>query len=97
MSAGPSPQGSVSPCPAPSAQWRLASPETERRVKTVGCDDTESNSFTPKKCFKTVREVKLVPECKQVTKQVCDSKWEINAQGEKVFASNENCRDLGEM
>ena len=32
-----------------------------------------------------------MPECKQV----CDSKakWEINAQGEKVFASNENCRD----
>ena len=40
-----------------------------------------------------MREVKQVPECKQVTKQVCDSKWEINAQGEKVFASNENCRD----
>ena len=44
-------------------------------------------SFTPKKCvadgFKTLREVKQVPECKQVTKQVCDSKREINAQGEK--------------
>ena len=34
-----------------------------------------------------------MPECKQVTKQVSDSKWEINAQGEKVLASNKNCRD----
>ena len=34
-----------------------------------------------------------MPECKQVTKQVSDSKWEINAQGQKVFVSNENCKD----
>ena len=26
-----------------------------------------------------------MPECHEVTKQVCDSKWEINAQGEKVW------------
>ena len=60
------------------AAWRLASPATERRVKTVGCDETESKSFTTKKCvpdgFKTLRLVKQVPECNQVTKQVCDSK-----------------------
>ena len=87
----------MSNCPAPSAPWRLATPATERRVKTVRCDETEVKSFTPKKCvaegFKTLREVKQVPECKQVTKQVCDSKWEINGQGDKVFADNENCRD----
>ena len=69
----------------------------EKSVETVRCDETEVKSFTPKKCvpdgFKTLREVKQVPECHEVTKQVCDSKWEINAQGEKVFASNENCRD----
>ena len=63
-SAGPSPRGSVSPCPAPSAAWRLASPATERRVKTVGCDETESKSLTPKKFFKTMKEVKQVPKCK---------------------------------
>ena len=45
-------------------------PKSQRRVKTVGCDETESNSFTPKKCFKTMREVKLVPECKQVNMRV---------------------------
>ena len=42
---------------------------TERRVKTVWCDETESKSFTPKKCFKTMREVKQVPKCKQVLAQ----------------------------
>ena len=46
----------------------------EKSVETVRCDETEVKSFTLKKCvpdgFKTLREVKQVPECKQVTKQV---------------------------
>ena len=71
--------------------------DTQKREETVRCDETQTNTFTPKKCvpngFKTLIEIKQVPECKNVTKQVCDSKWEITAEGQKVFASNENCRD----
>jgi len=71
--------------------------EIEKWDETVRCDETQRNTFTPKKCvpdgFKTLREVKQVPECRNVTKQVCDSKWEVNAEGQKVFASKENCRD----
>ena len=63
---------------------------------TVRCDRTEERSFTPKKCvpngYKTISEVKKVPHCKNVTKDVCDSKWIIDASGNKVFADNVNCR-----
>ena len=71
--------------------------DNKKWEETVRCDETQSNTFTPKKCvpsgFRTLKEIKQVPECRNVTKQVCDSKWEINAEGQKVFASNENCRD----
>ena len=68
--------------------------DTNKWEETVRCDEVQTNTFTPKKCLqngvKTLREVKKVPECRNVTRQVCDSKWEITAEGEKVFASNEN-------
>ena len=71
--------------------------DNKKWEETVRCDETQTNTFTPMKCapngFKTLTEIKQVPECRNVTKQVCDSKWEINAEGQKVFASNENCRD----
>ena len=71
--------------------------DNKKWEETVRCDETQSNTFTPKKCvpsgFRTLKEIKQVPECRNVTKQVCGSKWEINAEGQKVFASNENCRD----
>ena len=71
--------------------------DNKKWEETVRCDETQSHTFTPRKCVpdgsKTLKEIKQVPECRNVTKQVCDSKWEINAEGQKVFASNENCRD----
>ena len=64
---------------------------------TVRCDRTEEKSFTPKKCvpngYETISEVKKVPQCKNVTKEVCDSKWIINDTGKKVFANNVNCKE----
>ena len=63
---------------------------------TVSGDRTEEKNFTPKKClpngYETISEVKKVPDCKNVTKEVCDSKWVIDASGKKVFANNVNCR-----
>ena len=35
-----------------------------------------------------------MPVCVNVTKQQCDSKWEINVEGEKIWVANENCRDV---
>ena len=35
-----------------------------------------------------------MPVCVNVTKQQCDTKWVIKYDGEKVWAGNENCRDV---
>ena len=37
--------------------------------------------------------IKLEPRCRNVTKQDCVTKWELNSQGRKVWAGNEECRD----
>ena len=37
--------------------------------------------------------IKLEPRCRNVTKQDCVTKWELNAQGRKVWAGNEECRE----
>merc|ERR1712176_1409544 len=39
-------------------------------------------------------EKKMMPQCETVTKEQCDSKWVINAEGEKVWAGNENCKNV---
>ena len=72
--------------------------DTQVREEMVRCDETQTNTFTPRKCVPdgsqtVLRETKQVPQCRNVTQQVCDSRWEINQYGQKVFASNENCRD----
>ena len=36
----------------------------------------------------------MMPQCKNVTKEQCDSKWVINKDGEKVWAGNENCKNV---
>ena len=35
-----------------------------------------------------------MPVCKNVTKQQCDTKWVINELNEKVWAGNENCKEV---
>merc|ERR1712242_208188 len=70
---------------------------TDKFGQTVRCDTTERIPFTPKSSFENgfqiLQEIKKKPECKNVTKTVCDSKWEIDATGEKVWAGNQNCRE----
>jgi len=59
-------------------------------------DSVDSFTFTTKKCvedgFKTLNENHKVPVCRNVTREQCDSKWVLNAVGEKVWAGNENCQ-----
>merc|ERR1711957_1144098 len=61
-------------------------------------DITVTESFIPKKCFQnelhSFEEVKKKAVCENITKSICDSKWEINEAGEKVWAGDENCRDV---
>ena len=61
------------------------------------CDTAEERSYTPWDCkvdqIKLLNETKQMPVCETVTKQVCDSKWVVTAEGEKVWDGNENCRN----
>ncbi len=64
-------------------------------VKTFHDDAIEKQTFTGKDCFEdgfeVLNENHKTPECKNVTREQCDSKWVLNAAGEKVWAGNENC------
>merc|ERR1712037_982167 len=42
----------------------------------------------------TLIEYQQKPVCTTVTKEQCDSKWVVNEFGEKVWAGNENCKDV---
>ena len=62
-------------------------------------DATTTQTFTKQTCAvadekQTITEVKQMPVCTNVTKEQCDSKWVINGAGEKVWAGNENCREV---
>ena len=61
------------------------------------CDTSEDKQFTPKTCqtgdVQLLTETKKMPVCETVTKEVCDSKWIFNADGEKVWGGNENCKN----
>jgi len=66
-------------------------------TQIVADDLIENESFFQQHCWpviKVVKEIKKVPHCEYVSKQQCDSKWEINEFGEKVFKSNENCHPV---
>ena len=61
------------------------------------CDTSEEREFTPQTCqpgpVQLLTEIKKMPVCETVTKEVCDSKWVINQAGEKVWGGNENCKE----
>ena len=60
-------------------------------------DKLVNDLFTPQECAevkKIVTEIKKAPHCEMITKEQCDTKWVVNEFGEKVFATNENCRNV---
>ena len=76
-------------------------PECENipTTKLVRDDGLQDEYFSQQICSisnekKVITEVKKMPVCRTVTKQQCDSKWVVNEQGEKVWAGNENCKDV---
>jgi len=72
--------------------------DAEVRQELVRCDTTERKILETKKCnkdgFQILKEIKKKPHCEPITKKQCDSKWEIDEHGEKVFEGNDNCRDV---
>ena len=67
-------------------------------AQVVHDDSVQQSSFVAKTCVEsgteTLNEHHKTPECKNVTREHCDSKWVLNAEGEKVWAGNENCQLL---
>ena len=72
--------------------------ETSSSTSTQRCDTTEQLQFQPQQCNQdstaTIEETKQMPDCRTEIKQQCDSRWEINAAGEKVWAGDFNCQDV---
>ena len=72
--------------------------EDKSTTKQVRDDSLRDESFTQQLCAingkKVISEVKKMPVCKTVSKQQCDSKWVVNEQGEKVWAGNDNCKEV---
>merc|ERR1712037_780273 len=61
-------------------------------------DASNTNTFVGKECHETgsqaLFETHQKPVCETVEKEQCDSKWVINEFGEKVWAGNENCKQV---
>ena len=73
--------------------------EETKKTQVVREDNLENRYFTEKVCepgpIEVLEEIKQMPVCETVTKQQCDSKWEVDPlTGEKVWAGNENCREV---
>merc|ERR1719319_333397 len=71
--------------------------QNEAENNTLRCDTTVTKHLTVKDCvqdrFETLQKIQKTPECKNVTKVNCDSRWINNEDGQKVFDKNQNCRD----
>ena len=68
-------------------------------VTTVRDDEIGHEQFYGQECVESKRkevisEVKKMPVCHNVTKQQCDTKWVVTPEGEKVWAGNENCKNV---
>ena len=53
--------------------------------------------FVEKTCnqgTKTVPHIKMVPQCKNVTKQNCVTLWERDEQGNQIWAGKEGCEPV---
>jgi len=54
-------------------------------------------SFAPQECVTNRKEIphtKMLPECKNVTKQNCVTLWETDSYGKQVWAGNEACEPV---
>lgn len=52
------------------------------------------NSKTCTESTEIVQHTKTAPDCRNVTRQNCITKWEIDSNGKKVWAGNEDCEDV---
>ncbi|XP_040583609.1 uncharacterized protein [Lepeophtheirus salmonis] len=59
--------------------------------------ETVSKTFSKKICkegMDTVQHTKMMPECRNITKQNCITNWKTDAKGNQVWAGNESCEPV---
>eukprot|EP00096_Caligus_rogercresseyi_P012849 TRINITY_DN5515_c0_g1_i1.p1 TRINITY_DN5515_c0_g1~~TRINITY_DN5515_c0_g1_i1.p1 ORF type:complete len:414 (+),score=114.53 TRINITY_DN5515_c0_g1_i1:37-1278(+) len=59
--------------------------------------ETVSKTFSKKICkegMDTVQHTKMMPECKNITKQNCITNWKTDENGNQVWAGNESCEPV---
>ena len=56
----------------------------EKRFKIKNCSEDVD----------TIKQVKMVPECKNVTTQNCVTKWKTDPSGNQIWAGNDDCKPL---
>merc|ERR1712242_532411 len=63
--------------------------DNHKQMDTLRQDTTTKKDFTVKQCdqdrFEPLKKIQKTPECKNVTREKCDSKWVINNYGQKVI------------
>jgi hypothetical protein len=76
-------------------------PYTECTMGVVPIDYSETEltpkEFSAQECVTTrdtVPHTKMVPECRNVTKQNCVTLWETDANGKQVWAGNDQCEPV---
>jgi len=74
--------------------------KTEEKTMQVRDDSVEMAEFLQQVCeVKSERkqmmsEVQKIPVCKNVTRQLCITKWVVNEDGEKIWNGNDECKDV---
>jgi len=66
-------------------------------VETYRGNEIVQKTFEKKLCqeaMDVVQHTKMMPECKNVTKQNCITKWETDEDGNQVWAGNEACEPV---
>merc|ERR1739844_485227 len=66
-------------------------------VETYKGNEVVQKTFEKKLCqeaMDVVQHTKMMPECRNVTKQNCITKWETDEDGNQVWAGNEACEPV---
>merc|ERR1711944_44697 len=66
-------------------------------VETYRGNEVVQKTFEKKLCqeaMDVVQHTKMMPECRNVTKQNCITKWETDEDGNQVWAGNEACEPV---
>ena len=73
--------------------------DTKETTEQVRDDSIEVSEFIKQSCVvssmkEQLTEVKRIPVCRNVTRQLCITKWVVDDTGEKIWAGNDDCEDV---